>query len=507
MSARLVSTIDEVRWEFESSDLEAGPLLNYFAVTRRVLARKVFASPFVDLFEPSALMSLVRMVADRVGHTPLLALKQKGGQHWIISGGCMTELSLELPKSVSEFYLYLSSRPALRALISAQLENGLRSIEKFIRAAKFLREAGILGTSEKISRIVGPMSDYHDGGQCVLRCTFADHQTWFYKPRSVEVDQAWAQLSTLPGLRDLLAQPPLTIGSSEFGWQKMVANGLPNTTQECRRAVRGIGGLLALATLLQATDLHPENVAFGPTGPSLLDAETLLHPKGEVRHFRLNGKTSPVEWNDSLLRSHAFSCSLEGNRGYRIGWFDRCLGLGLKREPSFASNGTQIEWAETSILNPHADFWQCVDRILGCSWQQEVVHGFSSATSAIRRSRDAIDTALERIAAAPRRMIWRDTATWAQILSVSLEEQYLSSIGLRRAFLESNLPINLPAGLRESVADTLEAGDIPRLPSPTPSISSLIEDFILFEPTREDELRRLIGSESAEVKFSTSAPC
>lgn len=118
-------------------------------------------------------------------------------------------------------------------------------------------------------------SDPHDGARTVIACRVGAGPVFYYKPRDGRVEAAFYRLlddlasPELPGPPGLLARAGRT-------WAEGIEGPRPGPDPDA--SSRSAGTLLALMDLLQATDLHPDNLAWRDGRLLPVDVETLCHP-------------------------------------------------------------------------------------------------------------------------------------------------------------------------------------------------------------------------------------
>lgn len=132
-----------------------------------------------------------------------------------------------------------------------------------------------------LCRLSGRLGDSHRGGRSVVALEFATGVTVIYKPRSLAVDvhfselQAWLhERGWQPALR-----VPAVLPRSGYGWAEFCAPKPCHSDAQVRRFFQRQGGLLALLYLLQATDVHSENVVACGEHPVIVDLEGLMQPQ------------------------------------------------------------------------------------------------------------------------------------------------------------------------------------------------------------------------------------
>ncbi|MFF9587189.1 type 2 lanthipeptide synthetase LanM family protein [Streptomyces achromogenes] len=133
------------------------------------------------------------------------------------------------------------------------------------------------GPLAAVDRSVG---DVHRRGRRVAVLRFADGSRVVYKPRSLAADRHFGELvdwynarAGTPKLRTpaLLARP-------DHGWSELIEARPCASRAELDRFYLRQGMLLALAHVLDLTDLHHENLIACADHPVPVDLETLFHP-------------------------------------------------------------------------------------------------------------------------------------------------------------------------------------------------------------------------------------
>jgi class II lanthipeptide synthase len=131
------------------------------------------------------------------------------------------------------------------------------------------------------------LSDPHDGGRTVALVRFESGLRVVYKPRPLGLEAAFHRFVTWwnrqAGRPALFA--PRVLDRGDYGWMEFVAHEGCADREAAGRYWERAGALIALAGLLDATDLHCGNVIAQGEQPVLVDLETLLHPRwpGEER--------------------------------------------------------------------------------------------------------------------------------------------------------------------------------------------------------------------------------
>src|SRR5262249_22139482 len=126
--------------------------------------------------------------------------------------------------------------------------------------------------------------DRHRNGRCVLLAKFDSGFQLVYKPKSLAVDIHFQEL--LSWLNFLGSQPAFCtlrmLDRGAYGWSEFVASETCDSLPALRRFYQRQGAYLALLYVLEATDLHCENLIAAGEHPVLVDLEAIFHPRCRV---------------------------------------------------------------------------------------------------------------------------------------------------------------------------------------------------------------------------------
>jgi type 2 lantibiotic biosynthesis protein LanM len=132
-----------------------------------------------------------------------------------------------------------------------------------------------------LMRVEGGMGDTHRGGRSVVIATFRSGFRLVYKPKSLAIERHFQQL--LAWLNARGAQPslrPLTVlDRGQYGWVEHITAASCATPEAVQRFYERQGSYLALFYVLEATDLHQENIIAAGEHPYPIDLEALFHPR------------------------------------------------------------------------------------------------------------------------------------------------------------------------------------------------------------------------------------
>ncbi|WP_427308992.1 DUF4135 domain-containing protein [Cupriavidus sp. H39] len=121
-------------------------------------------------------------------------------------------------------------------------------------------------------------ADKHHG-QHVLKLNFCGQRALYYKPRTGSGAQLLADLSHLLAREDLQLGVAEVLARQGYHWMAEVAYQATLDKRSAQRFAFNGGVLYAIASVLNASDLHFENIIATVEGPVVVDCETLCQPR------------------------------------------------------------------------------------------------------------------------------------------------------------------------------------------------------------------------------------
>jgi len=147
--------------------------------------------------------------------------------------------------------------------------------------------------------------DSHRGGRSVSILQFDSGEKIVYKPHSLAVNANFSKL--LAWLNQHGFRPKLhelkVLNRGSHGWTEFVVARGCASEEELQRFYRRLGGLAALVNLLNATDLHLENLFASGEHPILVDLESLFHPQLPLSESKPALRISGMALEKSALRT------------------------------------------------------------------------------------------------------------------------------------------------------------------------------------------------------------
>ncbi len=324
---------------------------------------------------------------------------------------------------------------------------------------------------------VDESGDQHRGGRSVLIARFSSGFRLVYKPKPLAVDRHY---------QDLLAwinhhghepafRPLAILDRGDYGWVEYVESRDCQTASEVRRFYERQGGQLALLYVLEATDLHSENLIASGEYPIFVDLETLFHPLTPA-----TGGTSALGGADTFLDRSVLRTGLLPERIWsgadQAGIDISGLGAGLEQQtpfgvPRWESAGTD----EMRVVYRQVTLTGAANRptlkgqpVEVPEYAGAVADGFARVYRLMQRYRSELlapDGPIARFAHDEVRVILRPTTTYCVLLRESFHPDMLRS-GLDRDQLFDRLWAKVPelpylAPAIRYERDDLWQGDIP----------------------------------------------
>ncbi|MFD3513780.1 type 2 lanthipeptide synthetase LanM family protein [Streptomyces sp. NPDC058657] len=318
--------------------------------------------------------------------------------------------------------------------------------------------------------------DGHRRGRSVAVLRFADGTRVVYKPQPIGAHRHFNELvgwfnarPGTPGLRTLAL-----LDRSDYGWVEYVSPEPCTTGTQLERFYHRQGALLALVHLLDATDLHFENLIACADQPVLVDVETLFHPPGPVAAGE-DPEEDPaaLALTASVLRTGLLPHLLVGDE-------TALDASGLGGDPGGRSPVETVDWAaagtdEMRLVRRAGALGGAANRprLDGVdadpeTYTEALLAGLRAGRRAILEGQDELlgeHGLLQRFADDVVRVVARDTQLYATVLSESTHPDVLRDAAERDAVLrllgtDALGDPGWPLVLEDEIAELWE-GDIP----------------------------------------------
>lgn len=185
--------------------------------------------------------------------------------------------NMEFLKSFYEKYSVLAR---LYTELSILFINNIKEIWDFIKNDKEIlkEEFGIVDGEFVLNKVAIGIGDTHNFGKTVTILEFANNKKLVYKPRNLKINEAYNNLIDFlnkTGKIHVLKKLK-SLSFEDHGYEEFLDHCLCETEYELQNFYIRFGEILALSYILNATDLHMENlIAYGEY-PVIIDLETFI---------------------------------------------------------------------------------------------------------------------------------------------------------------------------------------------------------------------------------------
>lgn len=315
---------------------------------------------------------------------------------------------------------------------------------------------------KKISDIEFGLSDPHEGGASTIRLEVDQSFNIFYKPKPL-ANERWFNEDFLPSIQPCGFKKVNVIDSGSHGWAQDANASVPTNAS----TTLDVGESIAIAFVLNATDLHSENVLISDEGMAWIDLEMLFTPPTAQDHSNRGEEYSGIPAIDSGLV-----------------WSSACRDP-MKRDPSglFGSNVFDIlpnvRFRSSDQDGVAVDFDKSENQEQSLRTRQalsvgeinpnDIAQNFTEAVSRLRDHQGFSDL-LNRAQNGRVRYVFRPTAFYYRLRQKLLQPRFLRSavarnLELLQLFNECiGLELNdstMMASIIKSEISQMEAGDIP----------------------------------------------
>lgn len=313
-------------------------------------------------------------------------------------------------------------------------ESSIEFLGRLMDDWPFLKATFFRDTSPgTLNEVRGGLGDSHRRGRSVLVVRFSSGIQVVYKPKALSVDAHFLNLLewfNQRGAPDL--QAPRVLDRGSYGWTEFVSPLPCKDRAQIKRFYERLGAFLALLYMLEANDLHSENLIASGEHPMLLDFESLFHP-------RLATRATTYLTADSLLLNSVLRVGLLpqphwGDDGEILdlsGLAGQDGQLSIRPIPYWENIGRDdMRLARKRLpLNVQANCpsikGDCINPL---DFSDALIDGFSSMYRLIEEHRDELltpDGPLERFCGDEVRVICRPTQLYAMLLSESFHPDCL----------------------------------------------------------------------------------
>lgn len=205
------------------------------------------------------------------------------------------------------------SFPVLARRIGETIETWIDVCSEFLqRLDTDIADIGkLFADSEPLGKVIHIdtwLSDPHRGGRVVLCLTFGTGMKCIYKPKDVRTEQVFQFFMEKVSRRASLSQHKnwKVLSRGAYGWVEYISSSPCVGASEAGNFYRRMGMLLCMAHILNATDIHGENLIAVGEHPVPIDLETILTPEiSAASDASLDSATAVAKrllWENSVMR-------------------------------------------------------------------------------------------------------------------------------------------------------------------------------------------------------------
>jgi type 2 lantibiotic biosynthesis protein LanM len=367
--------------------------------------------------------------------------------------------------------------PVLARLIVESTNNTIINFVGLIK--RFLTDKSEIESTFNIktNKIVSlqALGDSHNGGQHVFKFDFNSGSSVIYKPRSLAIDLHFQKLLEWINGKGI-KQPFKTIKVIDkglYGWQEFVPYIECSSSDEISRFYERQGQYLCILHLLNATDLHYENLVANGEHPVLIDLESLFHT---TLNFKQSFQTSSTEKAINILSNSVartsllpvfadeslFDTDFSGLGGGKRQKLERYKLVNVKTDEMKLVKGTVFTQSGKNLPKYDGKIYDAVEYI------DRIKEGFRRTYYLIKNNLHELlsqNSPLHLFRRDKVRIILRNTTVYSTLLDASTHPKYLKS-GIERVklfdymwALGNQFPERVNAIIYE--CKDLLAGDIP----------------------------------------------
>ena len=339
-------------------------------------------------------------------------------------------------------------------IVRLKLEEAVEFSSRLETDWPHLREHFAIGPSA-VRRIRSGLSDPHQGMRSVKVLEFDSGDRLVYKPKNIELQTAWSELSRWAGERtglDLAA--PKVFDRSTHGWMEFVRHEPCLDEAGVRRYYRRAGALVCLLYAIRGSDCHFENLLASGEYPMLIDTETLMQPDFEIGGQALSAASPEFLARylaESVIQSGMLPSweTLDENQPVNAGGLGCADGVSATRPGWRYTNTDYMYFGELErVERRHTNIPVLGGRhVSAAGYLDEIIAGFEQTYRALLEHRGELLSDCGPLAifrGRPVRFVLRNTRIYQMMIELALHPEYLRDEKSFRGCLNEMIPL-LPA--------------------------------------------------------------
>ncbi|PAK44096.1 type 2 lanthipeptide synthetase LanM family protein [Priestia megaterium] len=209
---------------------------------------------------------------------------------------------------------FLSTYPVLARLICEHIQRTTlfmsESIINFLNDYKEINEK--IGIETKDIVEIEISGDSHNNGKGVIIYHFSNNQKLVYKPHSLSTDVAFQELLQWFNKKNINKHFDIVklIDKEKYGWVEFISNKECKSITQVNHFYEQQGQYLAILYMLNATDIHFENIIAKGEHPIIIDLEALFHNNTIFTDTKTATNQALLNLNKSVMRTGLLPISI-----------------------------------------------------------------------------------------------------------------------------------------------------------------------------------------------------
>lgn len=294
-----------------------------------------------------------------------------------------------------------------------------------------------------ISEIEASGSDSHKKGNTVLIIKLNCGIKIVYKPRNLKPEIVYQEFCLKISQKcKYLMKNIHIIDKGEYGWEEFVSANSCTSREELERYYYRFGVLIFINYILNANDLHVENVIAHGEYPFIIDAETILDNKREYQQ-----KNARMVISDQIHESVLYSGLLPQYRFFRKGKAINMSAINGQAGDEYPILVPIIKNAGTSnmcyeyehpITSSNHNLAKLNESFIEPKeFMNEICEGFNDAFNVVLKNKIDVLEYIEKFSNLRVRHLVQDTQRYSMILHTSVHPYFMQNGKDRNIFLAS----------------------------------------------------------------------
>lgn len=351
-------------------------------------------------------------------------------------------------KVLSEKYIreMFSIYPVLERCVFETIDrcvkNFIRVIERLAKDQNEIEESFFSGKAiEGISEIKCDVSDSHRNGQGVFIFKFNTGKKLVYKPHGLECEKSYYDFVDSISVRCQIDMYKIkTLDRQDYGWVEFVEYKSCSSVEEVKKYYERLGVFIFVNYLLNANDMHYENLIAHGEYPVIVDLETILHNKktwnAKTANLKINQELGDSVLNSGILPKYIWGnrktegvnvSAISGEEGQEFPIKMPTLEDGFTSEMHFGYEAPKTSKKQNMVAINNID---CDAE----NYVNEILQGFHNAYLVVVSNREEIQNTLKKFEKLNLRFIVRNTQRYSMLLYLSYHPFFLQN-GCEREML------------------------------------------------------------------------